>query len=231
MIKESFFNIKERISLICTKIKKDAGRVTLVAVSKNRSVAQIKEALESGITDIGENRVQEAAVKYAALRATSYPGGNIRWHMVGHLQTNKVKEAVGIFDLIHSVDSLRLAEEIDKQAAGINKVQDILIEVKTSPEATKYGVIPQDTLALIKETAGFKNLKIKGLMTIAPLLDNTQKARPYFKTLKELFDYINGLSDIGHRLSILSMGMTDDFEVAIEEGANMLRIGRAIFEG
>jgi pyridoxal phosphate enzyme (YggS family) len=231
MIKENFLNIKERISLICAKIRKDSGDVIFVSVSKNRSVAQIKEALESGITDIGENRVQEAAVKYAALRATSYPGGNLRWHMVGHLQTNKVKEAVGIFDLIHSVDSLRLAEEINKQAARINKVQDILIEVKTSLEATKYGVMPQDTPALIKDAAGFKNLNIKGLMTIAPLLDNAQKARPHFKTLKELFDYINKLSAIDRRLSILSMGMTDDFEVAIEEGANMLRIGRALFEG
>ena len=151
--------------------------------------------------------------------------------MVGHLQTNKVREAVAIFDLIHSVDSLRLAEEINKQAARINKVQDILIEVKTSPEATKYGLMPQDAPAFVKDASGLRNLKVKGLMTIAPLADNPQQSRSYFKALREIFDYINGLSAPSQRLSILSMGMSEDFEVAIEEGSNMVRIGRAIFEG
>jgi hypothetical protein len=230
MIKENLSNIKERISLVCSKIKKDPQSVTIVAVSKNKSAAQIKEAINLGLGDIGENRVQEAIIKYNDMRS-AISDMPVRWHMVGHLQTNKVKEAVRVFNLIHSVDSLRLAAEIDKQAAGINKVQDILIEVKTSPEATKYGVLPEDTPALLQEAVKLKNLKIKGLMTVAPLVDNPEQARPHFKALREIFESLNGLSSIGCRLSILSMGMSEDFEVALEEGANMVRIGRALFEG
>ncbi|MFH0738904.1 MAG: YggS family pyridoxal phosphate-dependent enzyme [Candidatus Omnitrophota bacterium] len=224
MIKENFLKLKERIALACSKINKNPGLITLVAVTKNRGVGEIKAVLDCGILDIAENRVQEALPKYKELQSCQPANSaNIRWHMVGHLQTNKVAEAVEIFDLIHSTESLRLAEEIDKQAARINKVQGILIEVKTSPEATKDGVIPQDLAKFFKEVSGFKNLKIKGLMTIAPLVNNAQKARPYFKKLRELYDGISGLS-------ILSMGMSDDFEVALEEGSNMVRIGRAIFE-
>ncbi|MBM3255522.1 MAG: YggS family pyridoxal phosphate-dependent enzyme, partial [Candidatus Omnitrophica bacterium] len=199
--------------------------ITLVAVSKNRSAGQIREALDCGILDIGENRVQEALPKYRELQNYESANSlNIRWHMVGHLQTNKVAQAVEIFDLIHSVDSLRLAEKIDKQAARINKAQDILVEVKTSAEAAKFGVIPQDLAQFFKEISGLKNLKIKGLMTVAPLVDNIQESRPYFKRLRELYDSIGGLS-------VLSMGMSDDFEAALEEGSNMVRIGRAIFGG
>ncbi len=224
-MKENLLKLKERIALACSRINKNPGFVTLVAVTKNRGVGEIRAALDCGILDIGENRVQETLPKYKELQSYQPANSaNIRWHMVGHLQTNKVAQAVEIFDLIHSVDSLRLAEEIDKQAARINKVQGILIEVKTSPEATKDGVIPQDLAKFFKEVSGFKNLKIKGLMTIAPLVDNAQKARPYFKKLRELYDGISGLS-------VLSMGMSDDFEVALEEGSNMVRIGRAIFEG
>ncbi len=154
------------------------------------------------------------------------------------MKTKKAKEAVKIFDLIHSVDSLRLAEEIDKQAARINKVQDILIEVKTSPEATKFGIKPEDTIGVIKEIGALKNVKIKGLMTIAPVVDKPEKARPYFRILKELSNNINQLTanpvcsaGRDQRPPAISMGMTDDFEVAIEEGSDMVRIGRAIFEG
>jgi len=147
--------------------------------------------------------------------------------LVGHLQTNKVKDAVRIFDLIQSVDSLRLAAEIDKQAAKINKIQDILIEIKTSPEATKFGLKPNAAIEVIKEIAQLKNINMKGLMTIAPLVDEPEKTRPYFRQLRELRDYLRAMN---YELGILSMGMTDDFEVAIEEGSNMVRIGRAIFE-
>jgi pyridoxal phosphate enzyme (YggS family) len=150
--------------------------------------------------------------------------------MVGHLQTNKVKDAVKIFDLIQSVDSLHLAEEIDKQAAKINKIQDILIEVKTSPEATKFGLQLEVVIEVIKGITKLKNLNIKGLMTIAPIVDNPEKARPYFRLLRELGDKINESRITNHESRILSMGMTDDFEVAIEEGANMVRLGRAIFD-
>jgi pyridoxal phosphate enzyme (YggS family) len=220
--------IRENITRVRARIPPG---ITIVAVSKTRTPQQLKEALKAGIADIGENRVQEALIKYKELSAVDYRPSAIKWHMVGHLQTNKVKEAVKIFDLIHSVDSIRLAVEIDKQAAGISKLQDILIEVKTSPEATKFGLAPDEVIAVIKEIAGLKNINIKGLMTIAPILDDPEKTRPYFRTLRELKDEINRLPVLKSPLSVLSMGMSDDFEVAIEEGSNMIRLGRAIFEG
>jgi hypothetical protein len=200
-----------------------------VAVSKARTPQQIEEVIQAGISDIGENKVQEALIKYNQLRAMGYELRAIKWHMVGHLQTNKVKDAVGIFDLIHSVDSVHLAQEIDRQAVKINKIQNILIEVKTSGEATKFGLRPEEVIAVIKEMAPFKNIDIKGLMTIAPIADSPEKTRPYFRTLRELKDEINRSSLTKSPLSVLSMGMSDDFEIAIEEGSNMIRIGRAIF--
>ena len=149
--------------------------------------------------------------------------------MVGHLQANKAKDAVRIFDLIHSVDSLRLAEELDKQAAKIDKLQDILIEVNTSGEAAKFGLKPGEVAGVIKDIAQLKNLNVRGLMTIAPIVDNPDAARPYFRNLKELSYKINELLPPNSKLQTLSMGMTDDFEVAIEEGSTMVRIGRGIF--
>jgi len=229
MLKESVLAVRKRIASACARAKQDADAVTLVAVSKGRTVAQIEEALEAGISDIGENRVNEASVKYNTRPLSVVDGRPIKWHMVGHLQTNKAKTAVEIFDLIHSVDSIRLAEELDKQASRINKVQYILVEVKTSPEATKFGLKPEETAGIISEIVRLKNIRIKGLMTIAPIVSNPEEARPYFRKLKEIFDEINRLSTIDYRLSTISMGMSDDFEVAIEEGANMVRIGRAIF--
>jgi len=228
MIKENISKVKERISYTCSKINQGPDRITIVAISKGRTPQQIKEVIAAGITDIGENRVQEAIVKYNAVRPYAV---QLKWHLVGHLQTNKAKEAVRVFDLIQSVDSIHLAQEIDKQAARINKIQDILIQVNRSAEATKFGLKPDETGEVIKEIAQLKNINIKGLMAIAPLVDNPEKTRPYFRTLKELIDRINRLSTIDYRLSTLSMGMTDDFEVAIEEGSNMVRLGRAIFEG
>jgi pyridoxal phosphate enzyme (YggS family) len=230
MIRENVLKIRERISLVCAKINQDPKSITIVAVSKGRSSEQIIEAIEAGITDIGENKVQEAVIKYDELRTRELANSRtIKWHMVGHLQTNKVKEAVKIFDLIQSVDSVRLAGEIDKEADKINKIQDILIEIKTSPEESKFGFKPDDIIELIKEIAKFKNINIRGLMTIAPLVENPEKARPYFRALINLRDKIRSLSTANLQLSILSMGMTDDFEAAIEEGSNMVRLGRAIF--
>ena len=227
MVKDNIRKIKERIALICSRIDSDPNAITIVAVSKGRNQNEIKETIEAGVTDIGENRVQEAAVKYNMLRTMNY---KLRTHMVGHLQTNKVKEAVRIFDLIQSVDSLRLAQEIDKEAAKINKIQGILIEVKTSPEATKFGFKPDQAIEVIKEISEFKNINTVGLMTIASIVDNPQQTRPYFKMLRELKDKINSLHITHYTLHILSMGMSDDFEAAILEGSSMLRLGRAIFE-
>ncbi|MBU4346127.1 MAG: YggS family pyridoxal phosphate-dependent enzyme [Candidatus Omnitrophica bacterium] len=204
--------------------------VTIVAVSKARTPEQIKEAIAAGITDIGENRVQEAVVKYNELITHNSKLQTIKWHMVGHLQTNKVKEVVRIFDLIQSVDSLRLASEIDKQAARIDKTQDILLQVNTSAESNKSGLKPEEAVEVIKKIVEFKNVNVKGLMTIAPIVDDPQKARPYFRLLRKLRDKINNLQLTTYNLQLLSMGMTDDFGVAIEEGSNMVRLGRAIFE-
>lgn len=223
MIKDNLSKVEQRISVICSKVNRSPGSISIVAVSKGRSVEEIKQAVEAGVTNIGENKTQEVVLKYKAV-------SGIRWHMVGHLQTNKCREAVKIFDLIHSVDSLHLAAEIDKQAARINKIQDVLLEIKTSPEAAKFGIKPEDAIEVIKEITEFKNINTKGLMTIAPLTDDPQKAKPYFCMLRELMNKINVLHLTHNTLHILSMGMTDDFEVAIEEGSTMIRLGRAIFE-
>ncbi|MEK6727208.1 MAG: YggS family pyridoxal phosphate-dependent enzyme [Candidatus Omnitrophota bacterium] len=229
MIKDNLQKVKERISSVCSKINRDPGSVTIVCVSKGRGIEQIKEAIETGITDIGENRVQEAKRKYGGRFAIS--DKHMKLHMVGHLQTNKVKDALNIFDLIQSVESMHLADAINREAAKINKVQDILIEVKTSQgEATKSGLKPEETPGVVSEIAKFKNINIKGLMTIAPIVSNTEETRPYFRSLRNLRDKINALPGTREPLTVLSMGMTDDFEVAIEEGANMIRLGRAIFE-
>jgi len=224
MVKDNISKVREEISSVCEGIGRDANKITIVAVSKERSIEDIKEAIESGISDIGENKVQEALVKYGEFRIKGFSSLAAKWHMVGHLQTNKAKEAVKIFDLIHSVDSVGLAVEINKQAAKIGKVQDILIEVKVSPEITKFGFQPQEVFLAVKEISGLKNINMLGLMTIAPIGDEQEKSRPYFRALREIRDKIN-------KDWALSMGMSDDFKVAIEEGSTMVRLGRAIFEG
>jgi len=224
MLRDNISRIKARIASVCAENKLKPEDVILVCVTKNRSLDEIKEAISCGITDIGENRVQEALSKYNQLSA-------VRWHLVGHLQTNKVKDAVRIFDFIHSVDSLRLAQEIDKQAGRIHKIQDILLEVKTSSEATKFGVKPDEVIGVIKEIAGLKNINLRGLMTIAPVVVKPEDARPYFRQLRQLRDEMSAFGFWNLGFGILSMGMTDDFEIALAEGANMIRLGRAIFGG
>jgi len=229
MIEKNIAKIKERISSVVSPGGQATSSVEIVAVTKGREIHQIEEAINSGISNIAENKVQEAIGKFQS------PGGNfagrrIKWHMVGHLQTNKARDAVGLFDLIHSVDSLRLAAQIDKEAAKINKLQEVLIEVKTSPEATKFGFTPEETADALKAIAELKHIKVKGMMTIAPMVGNPEEARPYFRSLRQLRDRISDMRLAGLDLAILSMGMTDDFQVAIEEGSNMIRLGRAIFE-
>jgi pyridoxal phosphate enzyme (YggS family) len=223
VIRENLEKIRQRIASSCAKAGRLPAEVTLICVSKNRTVEEIREVLEAGVRDIGENKVQEALSHYKAI-ASNHSGQSIKWHMVGHLQSNKARDAVRIFDLIHSIDSLKLAEEINRQAAKINKVQDILIEVKTSPEESKSGISDKEVQGLVKSVIGLKNLRLSGLMTMAPAVDDPEKARPYFRKLRQLRDKFDGLRE-------LSMGMSDDYQVAIEEGATMARIGRAIFEG
>ena len=219
----------------CARVGRDPGRVTVVAVAKTRTSREVEEALEAGISDIGENRVQEAVLKYRQLLGAGQNvpavSGNTNWHLVGHLQTNKVKEAVAIFDLIHSVDSLRLARKIDREAGRIKKVQRILLEVNVSGEASKCGFAAGDLSVSVKDISGLTNLRVCGLMTVTPITGNPEHSRGYFKALKGLRDNIDALGLTGCRPGILSMGMTGDFEVAIEEGADIVRLGRAIFEG
>jgi pyridoxal phosphate enzyme (YggS family) len=232
MIQDNVRAIRDRISSRCSHLGRDPDSVTVIAVSKERSVEEIRGALEAGIRDIGENRVQEALAKqkkFFSLRATTYEPRAIHWHMVGHLQTNKVKQAVSIFDLIHSVDSVKLAQEIDKEAAKINKIQDILIQVNTSFEETKSGIRPDELIPLFLEISRLNNISFKGLMTIAPMTDDTEKVRLYFRKLKQLLDGLDAKRETQNAKRILSMGMTDDYEVAVEEGATIVRIGRGVF--
>jgi len=216
MIEDNVIKVRKRILAACSKVGRDPSRINLIAVSKGRTVEEIKEALACGLTEIGENKVQEVLLKYPYFK-------NIKWHMIGHLQSNKVRDAVKIFDLIQSLDSFDLALTINKEALRINKIQDVLLEVKISPEATKFGLKPDEFPGVFEEIRKLANLKIKGLMAIAPLVDKPEDARSYFKILRKLRDRVD-------KGIFLSMGMTDDFEVAIEEGADIIRVGRAIFE-
>ena len=222
MVKDNIARVRKRIALASARAQIDPLNIRIIAVSKGRQVDDIVDLFGCGLTEIGENRVQEAALKHGDKRLSqNIP--SVKWHMIGHLQMNKVRDAVRIFDLIHSVDSLRLAYEIDRQAANAGKVQDILMEVKTSPEATKFGFLPDEVSEALDKISGLRNISLKGLMTIAPLSAVAEDARPCFSLLRRLRDRLNrGFS--------LSMGMTDDFEIAIEEGADMVRIGRAIFD-
>ncbi|RJP29814.1 MAG: YggS family pyridoxal phosphate-dependent enzyme [Candidatus Omnitrophota bacterium] len=229
MIADNIRRISSGIASACARVKRSAQEVRLVAVAKSRTAEELKEVVEAGIFDIGENRLQEALKRRSELSAVSHQLSAVKWHMIGHLQTNKVKEAVKIFSLIHSVDSLRLAEEIDKEASKINKIQDILIQVNTSGEASKFGLKPEDSARVTEQIGKLKNLRVCGLMTIAPITDSPEKSRPFFRQLRELKDRINELGTVNYELRTLSMGMSDDFEVAIEEGSTMVRIGRRIF--
>ena len=227
MIKQNLSGIKTRIVSACVKTGRNPQEITLVAVSKGRSVDSLREVVEAGISNIGENKVQEALHKYNMLSGVIKDG--LKWHMVGHLQTNKAKEAVKLFDLIQSVDSLRLAAEINRQSGKLKKIQDILVEVNLSAESSKFGIKPEQAEEVIREMSEFKNLNIKGLMGIAPIVDLPKKTRPYFRMLKKLRGVIHQPPAASRQPLILSMGMSSDFEIAIEEGADMLRLGRAIF--
>lgn len=233
MICDNISAIRDKIKEAAEKSGRDPALIKLICVTKSRSTEEINEAVNCGISDIGENKVQEAIVKRKALFPEPYTLNPVKWHMIGHLQTNKVKDAVRIFDLIHSVDSLRLAKEIDGQAARINKIQDILIEVNTSGEETKFGIKSAELTELVKNISALKNIRLQGLMTIAPIVKDKEEARPYFSKLRQLQGELNNLPFTNYHLPIteLSMGMTQDYEAAVEEGATMVRIGTAIFEG
>lgn len=222
-IEDNVRQVRARIAAACARAHRDPREVEIVAVSKTVDVEHIRQAIAAGITIIGENRVQEAWPKVQAI------GRAVAWHMVGHLQTNKVKRALECFDLIQSVDSLHLAEEISRCATTCGRRVDVFVEVNTSGETSKFGVPPERAPQLVARIATLPGVRVLGLMTVGAFLPDPELVRPFFTTLRQLKEEIDrlGLNEV--HLRHLSMGMTDDFEVAVEEGATIIRIGRAIF--
>ncbi|OGD14021.1 MAG: YggS family pyridoxal phosphate enzyme [Candidatus Aminicenantes bacterium RBG_16_63_14] len=197
--------------------------VELVAAAKTRTSSEILEALEAGVRIIGENYVQEAADVFPAI------GRRARWHFIGHLQTNKVKKAVEIFDLVETVDSLELGREIDKRATAAGKTMEVLVEVNSGREPQKAGVSPEEAEPLVRALAGFPNIRVLGLMTMGPFEGDPEDSRPYFKETRRIWDALKALALPGVEMRHLSMGMTNSWRVAVEEGATMVRIGTALF--
>jgi len=222
-IAHNFKTVMEKIAAAAKRAGRDLSTIKLIVVTKTVDPIRIRQATDAGAMILGENRVQEAKEKIALL-------GNIAsWHLIGHLQKNKVKYAIKLFDMIHSVDHIDLAREIDRQAAKTGKVQDVLIEVSIAGEEAKAGVAIENVAELIREAAKLKHIAIKGLMTMPPFLDDSEKVRPYFRRLQELAVAIVEDGTPNVCMQELSMGMSGDFEVAIEEGATMVRVGTAIF--
>ena len=223
MIRDQLHDVEKKIQAACERAGRKREEVTLIAVSKTKPVEVLQEAYDLGVRVFGENKVQELTEKYDALPR------DIRWHMIGHLQTNKVKYIVEKAELIHSVDSLRLAQAIEKEAAKRERTVDILVEVNVAEEESKFGVRVDEVIPFIEKLALFSHIHVCGLMTIAPFVENPEENRPIFKNLHKLS------VDIAHKnidnvnVNILSMGMTNDYEVAIEEGATMVRVGTGIF--
>lgn len=225
MIRDNLNSVRDKIEKAALKAGRSAEEIVLVCVTKEADIEGMRDAISSGITDIGENTVQAAAAKYKLLGRNG-----VRWHFIGHLQTNKAKNAVSIFDLIHSIDSLHLAEAIQNEAAKINKMQSILLQVNISGEKSKYGLDPKDVKDAVVAISRLKNLMLLGLMTIAPYSDNPEASRRYFRELKSMRDELSSHNCDNVDMKHLSMGMSGDFEVAIEEGADIVRIGTAIFK-
>ena len=224
MVARQYDEIKKRVEAACLRVGRKPEEVTLIAVSKTKPVEMLREAYEAGARDFGENKVQEIRDKYANI---SWP---VRWHLIGHLQTNKIKYIVDKVALIHSVDSIKLAQAIDKEAAKHDvKEVPILIQVNFAHEDTKFGLNPEDVFDVVKEISTLEHVKIKGLMQIAPFVDDPEDNRKYFRAMKQLSVDINNKNFDNVDMSILSMGMTNDYEIAVEEGATMVRVGTAIF--
>ncbi len=224
MIKDNIKAVNNKIKAACKKANREPGEITLVCVTKGIDPYRISEVFIHGIKDIGENRVHDAQKKQIEV----LPGA--RWHFIGHLQTNKAKDAVKVFDMVHSVDSVELAQKIDKEAKKIDKIIEVLIQVNTSGEEQKYGIGPDTVKDFLRETSQLSNIKISGLMTIAPLAEDPETVRPYLRSLREISESVKAENIPNIEMKYLSMGMSQDFEVAIQEGANMLRIGTAIFK-
>ena len=223
MLKENLANVEKNIEQACKNAGRSRDEVTLIAVSKTKPVEMLQEIYDENIRDFGENKVQELCSKMEQLPS------DIRWHMIGHLQRNKVKYIVGKVELIHSVDTYRLAEEINIQAKKQNVIVPILVEVNIAHEESKFGISAEDAILLVEEISKLENIRIKGLMTIAPYVENPEDNRLYFRQLKQLSVDITNKNIDNVFMEILSMGMTGDYMVAIEEGATMVRVGTGIF--
>ena len=223
MVKENLAYVEEQITTACERAGRNRDEVTLIAVSKTKPVSLVDEVIDNGIREFGENKVQEIMDKYETVKTP------VNWHMIGHLQRNKVKYIVDKVCLIHSVDSYRLAEMIDQEAAKKGVKCDILIEVNIAKEDTKYGVMEDEVIPLIEQISKLTNIRIKGLMTIAPFVDYSEKNRVHFRNLRNLYVDIKTKNIDNVDMKILSMGMTNDYVVAIEEGATMVRVGTGIF--
>ncbi len=222
-IEENVKDIRSRIEKAAFRSGRGSEEIKLVVVTKTVEAERINQAIRNGIEIIGENRIQEAEAKFKDITEP------VEKHLVGHLQTNKAKKAVELFDFIQSVDSVRIAEEISKRTLEKGKVMNVLVEVNTSGEETKFGIEPKQAFSLIETISRLEGIKIKGLMTIGLFSDNPEDTRPCFKKLKSLFEEIKSANILNIEMRYLSMGMTSDFEVAIEEGSNMVRVGTGIF--
>ncbi len=223
MVKENITEIRQRIVAACTRAGREPENVTLIAVSKTKPISMIEEAYETGSRDFGENKAQDMRDKHDAMEP------DIRWHFIGHLQTNKIKYVVGRAHMIHSVDSLHLAQAIEAECVKKNVDMPVLIEVNVAGEESKFGVTPEETEHLIRKISILPHLKVTGLMTIAPFVQNPEENRQYFRKLHDLYIDIQSKSIDNVSMSVLSMGMTGDFEIAIEEGATHVRVGTGIF--
>lgn len=223
MVKENLAVVEENIAAACRRAGRSRSDVTLIAVSKTKPVELIREAMDYGIRSFGENKVQEIQTKTEIIKEP------LDWHMIGHLQRNKVKYIIDKVKFIHSVDSLRLAAQISSEAVKRNLICDILIEVNIAEEESKFGVSKNDTEALIRSIAPLPGIRVKGLMTVAPIAKNQENNRKYFKDLYRLYIDIRSKNIDNVYMKELSMGMTGDYEVAIEEGATMVRVGTGVF--
>ena len=223
MVIENLKKVEDKITAACLRAGRAREDVTLIAVSKTKPENMVEEAYSVGQRDFGENKVQEICRKIEVLPQ------DIRWHMIGHLQRNKVRQVVGKACMIHSVDSLRLAEAISQEAVKQDSIVPVLIEVNVAQEESKFGVTTEETIALIEAAAKLPHISIRGLMTIAPFVEDPEENRPIFRKLKQLSVDIAAKNINNVTMSVLSMGMTNDYEVAIEEGATMVRVGTGIF--
>jgi len=222
-IAENLARVRERIYAAASRARRNLEEIRLVAVSKTVGADRVLQAIEAGVKILGENYVQEAQKKINAL------GHSVAWHFIGHLQTNKAKFAAGLFDLIHSIDSLKLAQELDRQAQKEGKVLPVLLQVSLSGEETKFGTPEKEIFQLAERLSAMKGISVKGLMTMPPYFEDPEESRPYFMKLRELSERLAQQKIPGVIMEELSMGMSNDFEVAIEEGATLVRVGTAIF--